>query len=315
MKKVTFLSLWVLLLGFVFASCEKAVLDDESNSESQSSNVVIRVSDIETGWSAGWSGVETRALVNVSEVCSRLCFAVYQNGTRVKYKNQAAGDSDFGVFSLELESGSYQLLVLAHSGNANPATTNPNKLQFTNPESSNGTGYTDTFYYYGDLVVSGDKTTADISMKRATSKFCLVTTDTKPANIKKFQFYYEGGSGALDATTGFGCVNSKQSVFVNLDDSQTDQTLQFEMYTFLHAESGSVTFTVKAFDAKEDIIYTKEFKDVPMQRNCITRYTGKFFVTDTPDVPDTPDDPDPEEPSSMVVMVDPEWSTVLDYTF
>lgn len=311
MKKVFFISLCVLLVVSVFSSCEKAVLDDVTNSESQSSNVVIRVANIESGW----SGADTRAMVNVSEVCSRLCFAVYQSGTRVKYKNQAAGDSDFGVFSLELESGSYQVLVLAHSGNSNPATTNPSKLQFTNPESSNGTGYTDTFYYYGDLVVSGDKTTLDISMKRATSKFCLVTTDVKPDNIKKFQFYYEGGSGALDATTGFGCVNSKQSVFVNLDDSQTGQTLQFEMYTFLHAESGNVTFTVKAFDAKEDIIFSKEFKDVPMQRNCITRYTGKFFAADKPDVPDTPDDPDPEDPSSIVVMVDPEWATVLDYTF
>ncbi len=311
MERVSFVYLWATLLAVsLFASCEKPVLDDV-NSESQSSNVVIRVSDVE----ADWSGANTRALVNVGEVCSRLCFAVYQNGTRVKYKNQAVGDSDFGTFSLELESGSYQVLALAHSGKSNPATTNPAKLQFTNPESSNGTGYTDTFYYYGDMVVSDDKTTVDISMKRATSKFCLVTTDPKPANIKKFQFYYEGGSGALDATTGLGCVNSKQSVFVSLDDSQTGQPLQFEMYTFLHAESGNVNFTVKAFDAEENIIYTKEFNDVSMRCNSISRYTGKFFTTETPDIPDIPDTPDPGESSSIVVMVDPEWGAVFDYTY
>ena len=138
MKKVTFLSLWVLLLGFVFASCEKAVLDDESNSESQSSNVVIRVSDIETGW----AGAESRALVNVSEVCSRLCFAVYQDGSRKTYKNQKTGDSDFGSYSLSLDAGTYQLLVVGHSGAANPTTTSPSKVQFTNPSSSGGTGFT-----------------------------------------------------------------------------------------------------------------------------------------------------------------------------
>ena len=162
-------------------------------------------------------------LTDVSEVCTRLNFLLYQNGKKVKTVNQKESDAGFGTVDVTLDAGSYQLLVLAHSCAANPTTTSAEKIQFNNTE----TGYTDTFYYYGDLVVSGDKTTVDISMKRATSKFCLVTTDTKPANIKKFQFYYEGGSGALDATTGFGCVNSKQSVFVNLDDSQTDQTLQF----------------------------------------------------------------------------------------
>ena len=311
MKKILFASFTSLLLVWVLASCEKAVIDDVNDGGTTKSNVVIRVSDIETSW----SGSDTRSMVNVSEVCSRLCFAVYQNGTRVKYKNQAAGDDGFGVFSLELESGSYQVLVLAHSGNANPTTTNPAKLQFTNPESSNGTGFTDTFYYYGNMEVSGNQTQLDISMKRATSMFCLVTSDTKPANVKKFQFYYEGGSGTLDATTGFGCVNSKQSVFVNLEDSQTGEPLKFEMFTFLHAETGTVTFSVKAFDANEDVIYTKEFKDVPMQRNCITRYTGKFFAGDTPDVPDDPDKPDPNEPTSIVVMVDPEWASVVDYTY
>ena len=311
MKKILFASFTSLLLVWVLASCEKAVIDDVNDGGTTKSNVVIRVSDIETSW----SGSDTRSMVNVSEVCSRLCFAVYQNGTRVKYKNQAAGDDGFGVFSLELESGSYQVLVLAHSGNANPTTTNPAKLQFTNPESSNGTGFTDTFYYYGNMEVSGNQTQLDISMKRATSMFCLVTSDTKPADVKKFQFYYEGGSGTLDATTGFGCVNSKQSVFVNLDDSQTGEPLKFEMFTFLHAETGTVTFSVKAFDANEDVIYTKEFKDVPMQRNCITRYTGKFFAGDTPDVPDDPDKPDPNEPTSIVVMVDPEWASVVDYTY
>lgn len=314
MKNSLFISLTTLLMGCLLVSCEKAVIDDLDGSESKTSNVTIRVSDIE----ADWEGSETRALTNVSEVCSRLNYAVYQNGTRVKSKNQTTEDDDFGVFSLELESGSYDVLVLAHSCKGNPTMTTPSKVQFSNPESSSGTGFSDTFYYYGKMEVSGDKTQVDISMKRATSMFCLVTTDVKPDNVKKFQFYYEGGSGALDATTGYGCVNSKQSVFVSLDDSQTGQPLQFEMFTFLHSESGKVTFTVKAFNANEDVIYTKEFKDVPMQRNCITRYTGKFFVSDNPD--DNPDDkpgedPDPDIPESVMVMVDPEWSAVYDYTF
>lgn len=314
-KKSLFTLLTTIVVGHVFLSCEKAVIDDVDDSGSKTSNVTIRVSDIEAGWTGGWAGSDTRAMVSVAEVCSRLCFAVYQNGTRIKSKNQTTTDSDFGEFSLDLESGSYQVLVLAHSGNSNPTTTHPDKLQFTNPDSSGGTGFTDTFYYYSDIEVTGEKTQLDINLKRATSMFRLTTSDPKPANIKKFQFYYEGGSGTLDATTGFGCVKSKQSVMVNLNDSQTGQPLQFDMFTFLHDETGKVSFTVKAFNANEDIVYTKEFNDVPMQRNCITQYTGKFFVNDNPDV--TPDDPtiDPDEPSTVKIMVDPEWTTVYDYTF
>ena len=311
MKNNLLSALCVLLTGVLLLSCEKPVIDDTVPSETTAmGKVTIRVADVEAGWSAS----TTRALVNVSEVCTRLCFAVYKDGSRVKSKNQAKGDSDFGTFSMELESGDYQILVLAHSGKSNPTTTHPDKIEFTNPDRSGGTGFTDTFYYYGDLTVTAGSTQVDISMKRATSMFRVVTTDVKPANIKKFQFYYEGGSRNLDATTGFGYGNSQQSVFVTTGDELTGQTLQFDMFTFLHAETGKVTFTVKAFDDKEDIIYQREFKDVSMQRNCITRYTGKYFVADSPDKPDEPE-PDPEEPKSMVVMVDPEWANIFDFTF
>ena len=316
MKKILFKSLSALLLaGCMLTSCEKVSLEEEGigQTSQEEKNVIIRISDMD----AGWGNDATRSLVNVSEVCSRVNFAIYQNGQRVKYKNQAAGDDDFGTYALTLDEGSYQLLVLAHSGRSNPATTNPAKIQFTNPGTSNGTGYTDTFYYYGNLVV-GNNTQVDISMRRATSMFRFITTDVKPDKVKKLQFYYTGGSGALDATTGFGCVDSKQSVFVETGSELTGKTLQYDMYTFLHAETGNVSFIVKAFDQNEDILYSHEFTDVRMQRNCITQYSGKFFVNDTPKDPE----PEPEsltpkenEPSSIIVMVDPEWGNVFKYNY
>ena len=299
----------------LLTSCEKVVLDEDitqpATSEAEQ-NVVISIAGMETGWGSDFS----RALVNVSEVCTRVNFAVFKDGQRVKYKNQVAGDEGFGTYSLTLEAGNYQLLILAHSGKANPTTTNPAKLQFTNPGSSNGTGYTDTFYYYGNLTVGNNGAQMSINMTRATSMFRFVTTDVKPEKVKKLQFYYEGGSGTLDATTGFGCVNSKQSVFVETGDELTGKTLQCDMYTFLHAETGSVTFTVKAFDKNEDVIYMREFENVNMQRNCITQYSGKFFVSDDPKTPDPqPETPKEDTSSSFTVMVDPEWGNVFKYNY
>lgn len=307
----------LFLVGCLLASCEKILIEPEAGQDPSNvnHNVVIRIADM----NAGWDGANSRAQVPISEVCSRVQLAVYQDGSRVTSVNQMDGDNGFGTFTLQLEEGIYQLLILGHSGAANVPTTKPEKLQFTNPSASNGTGFTDTFYHYGDLAVSSDGAQVDISMQRATSMFRLQTTDNKPANVKKFQFYYTGGSGALDATTGFGCVNSKQTVPVVLDDAQTGQPLTFEMYTFLHQESGTVTFMVTAFDDDDNVLYEKEFK-ASMKRNCVTQYSGRFFTDDgggTPVEPDdpTPTEPDPEEPSSNAVYVDPEWANIFEYTF
>ena len=304
----------IMALGL--AACEK--MGDEERTQqtqtSQQSSANVRISV--DGVDAGWDNVSTRGLVNISDVCSRVCFAVYQNGTRVKYKNQEAGESEFGVLSLTLDAGTYQLLVLGHSGAANPTTTNPAKLQFTNPGSSNGTGFTDTFYYYGTMEVTSSGADVKIGMKRATSMFRLMTTDVKPAKVKRWQFYYTGGSGALDATTGYGCVDSKQSVFVDTGDELTGQPLTFEMYTFLHDETGEVNFTVKAFDSNNIILYTREFTKVNMQRNCITQMKGDFFTNDGDDPnEDEPEPSLPEEPSTTVVQVDPEWGQIFEYTY
>ena len=296
--------LGLLLAVVLLAACEKmSVGDEESSIPVSGANVVIKVSDLEAGWTA------TRAPVSIAEVCSRLCFAVYQDGSRVKYENQKAGDAGFGTFAIKLAEGTYQLLAVGHSGAANPATTNPAKIQFSNPGGSNGTGFTDTFYYYGTLEVGSDGARLDISMQRATAMFRLKTKDVKPAEVKKFQFYYEGGSGTLDATTGYGCVNSKQSVFVETGDDLTGHILQFEMYTFPHQETDEVSFTVKAFDANEAILYEKDFTNIKIKRDCITQYSGEFFT-------DGDVKTDPETPSgSNVIMVDPEWSEIFEYTF
>lgn len=311
-----------LLLFFVslLASCEKMMMEEAGGQGTNSTNhnVVIRVADMD----AGWDGANSRAQVPISEVCSRLQFAVYKDGSRVKSENQIVGDGSFGVLSLQLEPGAYQLLVLGHSGAANVTTTKPEKLQFTNPTASNGTGFTDTFYHYGDMVVSSEGAQVDISMKRATSMFRLKTNDGKPGNVKKFQFYYTGGSGALDAITGLGCVNSKQTVPVTLEDSLTGRPLTFEMYTILRQESAVVTFTVTAYDDSDNVLYTKEFK-AQMRRNCITQYTGSFFTSgegDTPDTPVVPPSDDDDVPpfgetSSGFVYVDPEWADVFEYTY
>lgn len=299
-----------MMLLTVLCSCEKAVIDDNVPSNPQAGgelvNVVIKVSGTEA-----YSNVEpTRSNVPVSEVCTKLCFAVYQNGERVKYDNQKVTASDFGTLTMSLEQGTYQLLIVGHSGSANPSTTKPDQVKFTNITSSGGTGYTDTFYYYGTLTVTSDMTDKQYVLKRATAMFRLVTNDDKPSNVKRFYFYYTGGSGQLDVTTGYGNASSQQKVYIDLDESTDGQPLTLEVYTFPHQDSNIVTFKIEALGANDQTLYSKEIK-AKMERNVITQYSGNFF---TGSVPDTPTDPDTPSGNSSV-LVDTEWGNLLEYEF
>ena len=146
--------------------------------------------------------------------------------------------------------------------------TNPEKIQFTNT-----TGYTDTFLCYSEVSIGEEPVDYEVSLDRIVALCRFVITDDIPAEVKKMQFYYTGGSGAFNAKTGMGCVNSKQTVTY---DVTTVSEKQFDLYTFLHEPSDGIALKVTALDANGNELYNREF-DVPMQQNHITWLSGAFF--------------------------------------
>ena len=203
-----------------------------------------------------------------SEACARLNFAVYTlDGTRVKQINQTSDAADFGNVSFNIEKGTYQLVVVGHSSSGNPTMTDPNKIQFTN-----ALGYTDTFLYYGQVTVGDDPLDKQVTLDRIVSPCRFIINDDFPSDVKQMKFHYTGGSGAFDAATGFGCVNSKQEVKVDASAAQK----QFDLYTFLHDTEGTIHLTVTALDASGSDLYSREY-DVEMEQNYITKLTVDFF--------------------------------------
>ena len=104
MNKSNQILIWLMLAAVGFLTgCEKMPADEATlpSSPSTGENIVIQVSGID----AGWGGNSTRSLVDISEVCSRVCFAVYQDGTRVASKNQKTGDTNFGSYTVSLGAG------------------------------------------------------------------------------------------------------------------------------------------------------------------------------------------------------------------
>ena len=255
----------ILCTFLLLLSCEKAITDADSV-VSKDANLTVTVFEIEkTPF-----GTLTRAGQQpVSAVCTRLNFAIYdEGGSRIKQVNQTSAAADFGKASFQLEPGDYTLVVVGHSSNGNPTMTNLGKIQFTN-----ATGYTETFLCCATVTIAEDPVEVQASLDRIVSMCRFVLTDDIPSDVKKMQFYYTGGSGAFNAKTGLGSVNSKQTV--TFDVSSGTQK-QFDLYTFLHEVQSNISLKVTALDNDDNVLYERDF-DVPMEQNHITWLSGAFF--------------------------------------
>lgn len=252
------------LLATLFTSCENPVITDDGNVEDPQGNLKVSVYQIEqTPFSA-----LTRAEAGIS--CSRLNFIIFdESGTRFRDPvNQTSDMAGFGSASFQLPEGDYQLVVVGHSSNGNPKSTDIKKINFTNSQ-----GFTDTFLYYGNVTITDEPEDLGITLRRIVSLCRFEVTDEFPEDVDKMRFYYTGGSGTFDATTGLGSVDSKQTAEFKVISGKK----QFDLYTFLRNTEGSIHLTVTAMDDSGNVINERSF-DVPMKQNYVTCMTGPFFA-------------------------------------
>lgn len=258
------------MLAVAFISCEKVELPSTNNEKPQEDGVSIcfTISNIEQV-AFGNGMVNTRAAI--TDLCSRITFAFFQDDEKIKQVSQKASDNGFGNLTVSLPSGSYKFVVLAHNGTDNPTVTSLDKITFGN----NGK-LADTFYYYGELDATESKD-VNLSLKRVVAMVRFIITDAVPADVKKMKFEYTGGSSSLNATTGLGCVNSQQEETFTVEEAAHTGQSQYEIYTIPHATDGTLKLTVKALMNDDEEYKKQTFEEVPVTINKITKYTGKFF--------------------------------------
>ena len=246
---------------------------------------------------AGWG--TTRAMTDITEICSRLNIAIFDgDGTKVKTIAQKRDDAEFGTVTMSLAAATYRLVVIAHNCDGSATISSEEKVTFPNNK------VTDTFYYYGDLVVTAEKQSYDLTLTRAVAMFRLVLTDEDiPSNVAKVKFYYLGGSSTFSPASGVGCVNSKQTEYRAVAEDGV-----YEIYTMPHTEEDVLTkLTVTALDANDNIIKERLFENVPVVRNQVTRYTGSFFGNGGGGGGTGSGD--------FRMTADPDWDAVNGYTF
>ncbi len=280
------------LLVMFFISCEKPLLEEKGGEVQREANVILRFTQFEQ------VGFLSRSATDITELCSRLNIAVFDSeGTKVKTVAQTKGDASYGTVALSLAADTYKLVVVAHNCDGSATITSMEKVTFPNNK------VTDTFYYYGDLVVTAEKRTYDLTLTRAVAMFRLVLTDESiPPSVAKFKFYYLGGSSTFSPADGYGCVQSKQTEIRTVVDDGV-----YEIYTMPHTEEDVLTkLTVTALDANDNIIKEQVFENVPVTRNQVTRYTGSFFGEGGGGGTGSGD---------FRMTANPEWDSVNGFTF
>ena len=286
MKKYLFIAIALLI-----ASCEKPILDSEDISSAKEANVILHMTQFE-------QTAFTRAATDITDLCTRLNVAIFDaDGTKVKTVAQKDTDSNFGTVALTLTAGTYQLVVIAHCCDGSATITSTEKVTFPNNK------VTDTFYYYGDLVVTDSQQSYDLTLTRAVAMFRLVLTDEEiPSNVARLKFYYTGGSSTFSPSAGYGCVNSKQTEYRTVAPGLS----VFDIYTLPHTEEDVLTkLTVSALDANDNTVKERIFENVPVTRNQITRYTGSFIGNGGGTTSD----------GTFRLTADPDWDSVNGYTF
>lgn len=317
MKKKTYVWLASLLLMLVatLTSCEKFALDDSgTNSHDANANVIIHASVAknnstgtrsgeedfgdeekgdEDGLDEGDEEVEGKPL---EDYCSRLSIAIFDGEEKVKTLNLKAEDG-YDDIGINLDAGKYRMVAIGHNGSGNCTISSPEKVKFYKNK------MTDTFFYYGTFnVIDGEDTDDYILLNRAVAQFKVHITDaTIPAEAHSIKFYYTGGSSTLDAVTGYGCVQSRQTESFKLQEGKRD----YSVYTFPREENKGLKMTINILDADAQSIkeYSKEV--VPVKCNNITQ-TNISIQDHTISDPDQKEDDDSGK-GGLGFTVNPDW--------
>ena len=232
----------------------------------------------------------------LEDYCSRLSIAIFDGEEKVKTLNLKAEDG-YDDIGFNLDAGKYRMVAIGHNGSGNCTISSPEKVKFYKNK------MTDTFFYYGTFnVIDGEDTDDYILLNRAVAQFKVHITDaTIPAEAHSIKFYYTGGSSTLDAVTGNGCVQSRQTESFKLQEGKRD----YSVYTFPREENKGLKMTINILDADAQSIKEYSKEGVPVKRNNITQ-TNISIKDHTISDPDQKEDGDSGK-GNLGFTVNPDW--------
>lgn len=285
-------TLLLIFAAFLCAACEKYVAEEGTQSESKviDGNLVVKAECVVTR--AGETE-ENQESLPLKDRFTRMTMVLYQDDVRVDYVNQENSDPGFGTMSVDLDPGTYQLVVLAHSGQRTPTTTNCHKISFSAP-------LTDVFSYYGDVTIGKEASEKTVQLTRAVAKIQLNITDDIPDNVSFFNYIYKGASVSFDPATQLGVTSSTRR---NVEIEKAEGVKTFELYTFVSSDNQTVDWDFAGYSESNEVIGSKKFSDIPVSLRKVTKIDSPVF------------DGVIEGPTDITFTFDDTWEGVVDYTF
>ncbi len=276
MKHLRFQCLSGLFLLLLLCGCEKRVSDigDEGGGEIEGTGHLVSIQAVlpqnvlyENEYDEAYTPP-----ASLGDYFQRVTFAVFQDGERRHLAHQQSGGSDFGIYQVRLEEGTYQLVIIAHNGTGNITVTKPDEVKF--PDNK----VTETFYCYATLTVSGT-TSKTYILKRAVAKIQFYCKDPMPDNVAQMKFYYTGGSSTFNAVTGLGCVNSRQTEYRTVTSEMIGHPVVFPLFTFPHDTNDEVKLVVTALDAAGNELQKATYETVSIELDNSTIVEKYFFTS------------------------------------
>lgn len=282
------------LCAMLFSSCEKFEIDakDNGGTNTKDGNLTVKAECVYTRA----EGDDPEASLPLKDRFTLMSLVIYRDGVRVNYVNQKNDAPDFGTMTVDLDPGTYKLVVLAHSGTRSPTTTNINKISFSAP-------LTDVFSYCGEITVTAESSTINVKLTRAVAKVQLNITDEIPAEASMINFSFKGAALTLDAETQKGIVSSTRR---NVEMEMVDGTSNYAIYTFVSdKDTQKLDMDVSVYkntDSNPEVLASKSFENVPVEIRKVTNINKGMF------------DGILEGPSTITVEVDGTWEGTIDYT-
>lgn len=262
---------------FGLGSCSEAegVMNSEIEGSSGCAPVRVHVSDFSFSVD-DFPG--TRAAVDPGSYdgLKAMTLAFYSaDGSEVSKITQEKGSSEiFGDFSLTLPLGSYTMVVIGRD------VLEDDVFSLT---SATVAGYTservrETFCAKQSVAItSSAAVNLDVTLNRIVAQLTIRSTDGRPEGASKIRTTYSGGGKMFSPSTGLAIEDTGFSV-VNTPKSAVGAAIGVKNFAFLASNEQVMDITLEVLDADDNVLITKEVKDVPLARNKKTTLSGALFT-------------------------------------
>ena len=197
------------------------------------------------------------------------------DGSEVSKITQEKGSAEnFGDFSLTLPLGSYTMVVIGRD------VLEGDVFSLT---SATVAGYTservrETFCAKQSVAItSSAAVNLDVTLSRIVAQLTIQSTDGRPEGASKIRTTYSGGGKMFSPSTGLAIEDAGFSV-VNTPKSAVGAAIGVKNFAFLASDEQVMDITLEVLDADDNVLITKEVKDVPLARNKKTTLSGALFT-------------------------------------